>query len=93
MIKFRDDLHGCENVPNTGGIILHPINDDPYHIGLAYHRYRVAHLSKGECIERNTDELLLLLSQYYYGRCVRYELASYLETQPIHVEVERKGKN
>lgn len=81
MIKFREDLHGCENVPNTGGIVLHPINDDPYNIGVAYNRYRTE-----QGLERD-KEISLSLQQYDLGTSPKYELASYLETLPIHVHI------
>lgn len=81
MIKFRDDLHGCESTYHEGDITLTPINDDPYNIGVAYNRYRTE-----QGLERD-KEVSLSLQQYDLGTSPKYELASYLETLPIHVHI------
>lgn len=82
MIKFRNDLHGCESIYHEGDVILTPINDDPYNIGAAYKRYR------SEQGLENDRELSISLQQYDLGTSPKYELASYLETLPIHVSIE-----
>lgn len=81
MIKFRDDLKGCESTYHEGDITLTPINDDPYNIGVAYNRYLA------ENGQERDKEVSLSLQQYDLGTSPKYELAAYLETPPIHVHI------
>ena len=81
MIKFNEDFNGCVSV-GTEGIILKPINDDPYNVGIAYK----------QTLEDNNKqvptELNLLLTQYdEHNLRSKIELALWLEQQNIIVRV------
>jgi len=78
MVKFNKELNNC--VSSGEGMKLYPIAKDPYNVAIAYH---VQLNNAGKTDTQEHKELLTLLRQYHYGRCVRKEMADFLETQPI----------
>lgn len=78
MIKFNKELNDC--VSSGEEIEIYPIANDPYNVGVAYY-VQLNNMGKKETDEYK--ELILLLQQYECGRSVRYEMASFLETQNI----------
>ena len=86
MIKFNEDFNGCVSIGAKRGerqiIVLKPINDDPYNVGIAYKQW----------LEDNNEqvptELNLLLTQYdEHNLRSKIELGLWLEQQNIIVRV------
>ena len=78
MVKFNKELNDCTS--SGDGIKLYPIAKDTYNVGAAY-LVQLNNIGKTETDEHK--ELIVLLRQHDYSRCVRQEMADFLETQPI----------